>query len=118
MRWPERSADRIELTGAYAGTWIDVDDDAPVGALEDMQSSSVAKVLAALASVTVATNATARDGSPLDLSTSDGWRSVPKSFVDEAGARISETWARPLATRRASRPSSAATPPGSTTTSP
>jgi hypothetical protein len=110
---------RIELDGDYAGVWVDVHANPPMGVFEDMTSKDLPTVRRALAKLVRESNVEDEDGQPIDLHVADGWKAVPSEFWQLVADRLTELFNVPKATSTESTTSSSGTTPAeSLTTTP
>lgn len=89
---------RIELDGEYAGVWVDVHANPPMGVFDDMTSNDQPLVRQALARIVRFSNLEDEDGAPIDLHTTAGWKRVPPDFWAMVANRLTEIFAVPKAT--------------------
>lgn len=97
---------RCELSGDFAGIWIDIRTNPPMRVYEDLISGDLARVYAALATMTRATNLTDEHDQPLDLSTVAGWREVSLELISETATQIKAALAFPKGSSNGSPTSS------------
>ena len=93
---------RLELTGEFAGIWIDIRKNPPMRVYEDFASGEIARVMKALATMTRASNLTDQNDAPLDLKSVDGWREVSGDLIGEVAMQIKTALAPPKATQNGS----------------
>lgn len=110
MRIPPRLV-RMELKGEYAGIWLDVQANPPMGVFEEMGSKDSAAIRAALSHLVRASNVEDEDGNAVDLHTVAGWNKVPVDFWNKVAEQLGEVFAVPKATSTESTTSSSGTTP-------
>ena len=71
---------RLQLDGAFDGWWADIDTDLELGALEDLQSGTVAGVKAGLARLVIDWNFVDKQGQDIPATT-DGFRMVGTALL-------------------------------------
>ena len=89
---------RINLDGEYAGVWVDVHANPPMGVFDDMTSNDQPLVRRALAKLVRASNLEAEDGTPIDLHSPDGWKEVPPDFWAMVANKLTEIFSVPKVT--------------------
>lgn len=108
---------RCELEEPYAGYHVTVRTNPPMQVYEDFSSGDLARILAALATVTTESDLTDDDDAPVDLTTPAGWRKMPSDLLAQVAARFQEALAIPKANANgSSMPSSQAGDLSHTTT--
>ena len=107
---------RFELDGDYAGFWIELVTNPPMGVYEILTEKITAQDLPrlfdALAWLTRSSNLVDRSEQPVDLSTPAGWREMPAEFLLLAADKLTEALKLPLA------PKTSSSEPSSTEASP
>jgi hypothetical protein len=88
---------RIELTGEYAGFWLEIRTNPPMLVFEEFASQDVARIIAALAVVTRSSNLVDENDQPVDLTTVAGWRKMPGDLLAEVAERLRESLVSPKA---------------------
>ena len=81
---------RVELTGKYQGYWVEIDSDPELRVYRELSSGDFDRIIGAMATLVVASNVRRKDGEPVDLSTSDGWMSMPKTLLGQVSSRVME----------------------------
>lgn len=79
---------RLNLTGDFAGIWVEIQRNAPMRVYQDFASGEIGKIIAALAKVTRSTNLTDATDAPIDLRSVDGWLNVSGEFVGEVAIQL------------------------------
>jgi hypothetical protein len=102
---------RIELEGDYAGVWIDVHANPPMGVFEDITSKEQPVIRRALAKLVLASNIEDEEGQPIDLHSPEGWRDVPRDFWQLVADRLMEIFDVPKASSTESTTRSSGTTP-------
>ena len=82
--------ERVELTGKYQGFWVEIDSDPELRVYRELASGDFDRIIGAMAILVVASNVRRKDGEPVDLSTSDGWMSMPKTLLGQVSTRVME----------------------------
>jgi hypothetical protein len=104
---------RVELDGDYAGWWIDVRINAPMGILEELDAAKkAAEVYEILTRIFPGpSNFVDDDGAPIDLAQPGGWAKIGADLVAESLRRFREEAHSPLAksAAKSSSPLSSAT---------
>lgn len=80
LRAQPREIARLELAEPFAGWWADIDADLELGALADLASQDVARIVAALSTMIVEWNFVGKDGQPLPCDAT-GLRKVGKALL-------------------------------------
>lgn len=93
---PVRTA-RLELKDDYAGFWLEVNANPPMSVFEEFASENITRVIAAIATMTRASNLVDHNDDPVDLSTVEGWRKMPQGLLGEVASRLQEAFSAPKA---------------------
>lgn len=97
---------RIALTGEYEGFWLDVRMNPPMRVFEEFASQDIARVIAALALMTRASNLVDEKDQPVDLSTVAGWGEMSADLLAEVAERLRDAMSSPKASSNGSPTSS------------
>ena len=81
--------ERVELTGKYQGFWVEIDSDPELRVYRELSSGDFDRIIGAMATLVVASNVRRKD-EPVDLSTSDGWMSMPKTLLSQVSTKVME----------------------------
>lgn len=100
LRMPDVPA-KIEYVDPYAGFWVEIRANAPVGVLLDIvemkiTDKSLPRVIEMLAAVTIRSNLVDRHGEAIDLTTVPGWRKVGLDFIGLTIGYVPEAMQRPF----------------------
>lgn len=79
---------RYELEGDYEGFWIEIRTNPPMRVYEEFSSGVMSQLYGALALMTLASNMVDEHDAPVDLTTVEGWRSMPKDLLEQTADRI------------------------------
>lgn len=80
LRAQPREIARLDLAEPFAGWWVDIDTDLELGALADLASGEVPRIVTALSSIAVEWNFVGKDGKPLPCD-AVGLRKVGKALL-------------------------------------
>lgn len=72
---------RIALTGDYADVWMDVRVNPPMRVFDDFESKDMTRIRGALGGLVQGSNLEDEDGTPIDLTTENGWKAAPADFL-------------------------------------
>jgi len=80
QRAQPREIARLQLAEPFVGWWADIDADTELGALEDLASQDVQRIVAGLSTMIVEWNFVGKDGAPLPCDAA-GLRRVGRSLL-------------------------------------
>lgn len=80
LRAQPRDLARLELAAPFAGWWVDIDTDVELGALEDLSSQDVTRIVTALSTMIAEWNFVGKDGQPLPCDAA-GLRKMGKALL-------------------------------------
>lgn len=109
-RQPHRISDPIDLGGEYAGWWVRVRLNTPMGRVEDLDSRDLERIYGALCAIAHESNYVDDDGAPIDVTTSEGWRRAGTDLVGETIRVFKEAISRSPLVRTTSTSSSPGSP--------
>jgi hypothetical protein len=93
---------RVELSGEYAGFWLDVRTNPPMRVFEEFASGDISRVIGALAVMTRDSNLVDESDQPVDLTTVSGWKEMPADLLGEVAERLREHLGSPKASSNGS----------------